>query len=178
VLRSFPAQTELFYKLFPEQIDQGAKKPSTLDWMISRCADATDKTAPREVIHLLNSIREQEIARLERGEEPPTHPRLFDRSVFKLALPAVSHGKLVSNLYAEYPELKPTIQKLKGEKTEQTLETLANPFAQTSDAAANSAESLVAIGFFQKRGSRDNPTFWVPFLYRDELEMVQGLADE
>src|SRR6266404_3047454 len=93
VLRSFPAQTELFYKLFPEQVDQGAKKPSTLDWIISRCADATDKTAPREVIHLLNSTREQEIARLELGEEPPPEPQLFDRSVFKLALPAVSQAK-------------------------------------------------------------------------------------
>lgn len=178
VLRSFPAQTELFYKLFPEKVDQGAKKPSTLDWIISRCADATDKTAPREVIHLLNSVREQEIARLERGEEPPTEPLLFDRSVFKLALPAVSHAKLVSNLYAEYPELKPTIQKLKGEKTEQTLETLAKLFGQSPEVVAKSAESLVSIGFFQKKGSRDNPTFWVPFLYRDELEMIQGLADE
>lgn len=178
VLRSFPAQNELFYKLFPEQVDQGAKKPSTLDWIISRCADATDKTAPREVIHLLNSIREQEISRLERGEAPAPEPQLFDRSVFKLALPAVSEGKLVSNLFAEYPELKPTIQKLRGEKTEQTLETLAKLFGQSLEEAAKSAESFVSIGLFQKRGSRDNPTFWVPFLYRDALEMIQGLADE
>ena len=178
VLKSFPAQTELFYKLFPEQVDQGAKKPSTLDWIISRCADATDKTAPREVIHLLNSIREQEIARLERGEAPSPEPQLFDRPVFKLALPAVSEAKLVSTLFAEYPELKPTIQKLRGEKTEQTLETLGKLFDQSPEEAGKSAESLVSIGFFQKRGSRDNPTFWVPFLYRDALEMIQGLADD
>jgi hypothetical protein len=116
VLNSFPAQNEIFYKLFPQQVDQGAKKPSTLDWMISRCADGTDKTAPREVIHLLNSVREQEIARLERGEELPPDSQLFDRAVFKLALPAVSEAKLVSNLFAEYPELKPTIVRLKHEK--------------------------------------------------------------
>lgn len=178
VLRSFPAQNELFYKLFPEQVDQGAKKPSTLDWIISRCADATDKTAPREVIHLLNSIREQEIARLERGETPAPEPQLFDRSAFKLALPAVSEGKLISNLFAEYPELKPILQKLKGEKTEQTLDTLAKLFNQSPEEAARSAERLVSIGFFQRRGSRENLTFWVPFLYRDALEMIQGMADE
>jgi hypothetical protein len=40
------------------------------------------------------------------------------------------------------------------------------------------AEMLVRIGFFQRRGSRDDPTFWVPFLYRDALEMIQGLAEE
>jgi len=153
VLKSFPAQNELFYKLFPAQVDQGAKKPSTFDWIITRCADASDKTVPREVIHLLNSIREQEIARLERGEAPAPDSQLFDRSVFKLALPAVSQGKLISNLFAEYPELKSTIQKLKGEKTEQTLETLASLFNQTLEKASKSAESLVSIGFFQKRGS-------------------------
>ena len=164
VLKSFPAQTELFYKLFPDQVDQGAKKPSTLDWIISRCADGTDKTAPREVVHLLNSIREQEVARLERGEAPASEPKLFDRSVFKLALPAVSEGKLISNLFAEYPELKPTMQKLKGEKTEQTLDSLEKLFGVSAAEAAEKAESLVSIGFFQRRGSRDNPTFWVPFL--------------
>jgi hypothetical protein len=149
--------------------------------LIGSLADALTalkKTAPREVIHLLNSIREQEIARLERGEAPPPDSQLFDRTVFKLALPAVSEAKLVSNLFAEYPELKPTIQKLKGEKTEQTLETLANILGQPIDQANESAEKLVSIGFFQKRGSRDNPTFWVPFLYRDALEMIQGLADD
>lgn len=178
VLKSFPAQTALFYELFPDQVDQGAKKPSTLDWIISRCADASNKTAPREVIHLLNSVREQEIARLERGEAFPPDRQLFDKSVFKLALPAVSEAKLVSNLFAEYPELKSAIQKLKGEKTEQTVETLAKLFGARSEEAATIAENLVGIGLLQKRGSKDSPTFWVPFLYRDALEMIQGMADD
>jgi len=37
---------------------------------------------------------------------------------------------------------------------------------------------LIEVGFFQRRGSREAPTFWVPFLYRDALEMSQGLAEE
>jgi hypothetical protein len=39
------------------------------------------------------------------------------------------------------------------------------------------AEELVEIGFFQRRGLRDDPTFWLPFLYRDALEMIQGKAE-
>jgi hypothetical protein len=178
VLSNFPAQSDLFYKLFPQQVDQGAKKPSTLDWIISRCADGTDKTAPREVIHLLNSLREQEIARLERGESSPPGSQLFDRAVFKSALPAVSETKLITNLFAEYPELKPAMQRLKGEKTEQTRETFASLIGASEQGAIECAEQLVSIGFFQKRGSREHPTFWVPFLYRDALHMIQGLADE
>jgi hypothetical protein len=175
VLASFAAQSDLFYKLFPAQVDQGLKKPSTLDWVISRCADGTAKTAPREVIHLLNSLRDQEIARLEQGF--PAAETIFDRSVFKEALPTVSEGRLVQNLFAEYPECKDWILKLKGEKTEQTLESL-NQIWNVTTVTTRRAETLVQIGFFQRRGSRDDPTFWVPFLYRDALDMVQGLADE
>ena len=54
-LRDFDAQQELFYRVFPAQVQQGSRKPSTLDWIISRCADGTGKTAPRELIHLLTS---------------------------------------------------------------------------------------------------------------------------
>jgi hypothetical protein len=39
------------------------------------------------------------------------------------------------------------------------------------------AKELVDIGFFVERGTRDNPTYWVPFLYRDALHLVQGKAE-
>jgi hypothetical protein len=39
-----------------------------LDWVMSRYADASGRTAPRGLIHLFNSVREQEVARVERGE--------------------------------------------------------------------------------------------------------------
>jgi hypothetical protein len=110
VLRDFQAQNDLFYRFFPTQVEQGSRKPKTFDWMISRCADGTGKTAPRELIHLLIAIRQHEIARIERGEAPPDGDQLFDRSVFKVALPTVSEARLVQNLYAEYPDMKSSFQ--------------------------------------------------------------------
>jgi hypothetical protein len=77
ILSDFNAQKELFYRVFPLQVDQGSRKPSTLDWMISRCADGAKKTAPRELIHLLTSLREKEVSRLERGESPAPGEQLF-----------------------------------------------------------------------------------------------------
>jgi hypothetical protein len=47
VLRDFNAQRDVFYRFFPRQVDQGTKKPPTFDWMVSRCADGSGKTAPR-----------------------------------------------------------------------------------------------------------------------------------
>jgi hypothetical protein len=121
---------------------------------------------------------EEEAKRIERGEPLPPENRLFDRTVFKAALPAVSKARLLQTVYAEYPNVEPLVSKLKGEKTEQTISSLAAIWKQPSEVAQAEADKLVEIGFFQKRGSRDSPTFWVPFLYRDALEMIQGRADE
>jgi hypothetical protein len=84
--------------------------------MISRCADGTDQTAPRELIHLLNTVREKETERLERGEGVPLGDQLFDRSVFKPALAVVSESRLIQTIYAEYPDLKPMLMELEGKK--------------------------------------------------------------
>ena len=167
ILSDFNAQKDLFYRVFPTQVDQGSRKPSTLDWMIGRCADGTKKTAPRELIHLLTSLREKEISRLERGESSAPGEQLFDRSVFKEALSIVSDTRYNQNLIAEYPDLKTILAELNGEKTEQTAESLAELWAMDPDQALAQAFKLVEIGFFELRGPKDTQTFWVPFLFRD-----------
>lgn len=178
VLSDFKAQNALFYQLLPDQVEQGSRRPKTFDWMLSRCADASRKTAPRELIHLLISMREQEIARLERGESVPPDEQLFDRTVFKAALPAVSEARLVQNLYAEYPELKPYVSSLTGEKTEQTPDSLATLWKLKAPELEKTIQRAIEIGFFEARGSKEMPTYWVPFVFRDALKMSQGLADE
>lgn len=177
ILKDFAAQTGLFDRMFPPQVEQGSRKTKTWDWMITRCADGTGKTAPREMIHLMISLRHEEIARLERGEELPPEEQLFDRSVFKAALPAVSEARLVQNLYAEYPELKLIIAKLSGQKTEQTADSLAGLWGLNEEQTEKSAEQLVDVGFFQHR-EKGRSTYWVPFIFRDALKMSQGLAEE
>lgn len=67
VLQDAAAQEALFYRFFPKQVEQGPQKAPTFKWLITRCADGTGKTAPREIIHLLNCILDEEIRRLENG---------------------------------------------------------------------------------------------------------------
>jgi hypothetical protein len=177
ILGDFDAQHELFYRVFPAQVEQGSRKPSTLDWMISRCADGNGKTAPRELIHLLTALRDTEISRLERGEAPASGGQLFDRSVFKEALPVVSETRFHHSLIAEYPDLKGILSKLTGEKTEQTIDSLADLWETDLTQATSQAHKLVDVGFFQLRGSKDFQTFWVPFLFRDALSMSQGFSE-
>jgi len=33
------------------------------------------------------------------------------------------------------------------------------------------------IGFFEPSGTKEQSSFWIPFLYRDALGMVQGAAE-
>ena len=177
ILKDSKKQDELFTRLFPPQVEQGPQKATTFKWMITRCADGTEKTAPRELIHLLNSIRNEEIKRLERGGSAPPHGQLFDRSVFKAALPTVSNTRLNTYLYAEFPSERPFLEKLHGQKSEQNPDSLAAIWGMTREDAIKKAGDLVAVGFFRPAGSRMEPAYWVPFLYRDALSLVQGKAD-
>jgi hypothetical protein len=177
VLQDLKRQEKLFYRCFPPQVEQGPQKAPTLKWLLTRCADGGEKTAPRELIHLLNCLLEQEAKRLEQGGSPAPDDQLFDRSVFKLALPTVSNARLNQFLYAEYANLRPFVSKLEKQKAEQTPDSLADLWGMTKEPAISKAKELVEIGFFVERGTPENPTYWVPFLYRDALHLVQGRAE-
>jgi hypothetical protein len=170
---------ELFvYRLFPPQVDAGERKPTTIDWMLTRTADGTQRTAPRELIHLLNTLRARQVQRLETGQPEPPGDLLFERQTFKEALPEVSDSRLTQTIYAEYPSLREPLEKLRGEKTRHSIASLSNIWKIATDDAQKLAENLVEIGFFERQEARGVPEYWVPFLYRDALELVQGTADD
>jgi hypothetical protein len=177
VMSSVAQQEALFNQIFPPQVDPGTKKLGTLEWILSRASDGTRKPAPREVIHLVSAARDQQLKIIEMGGDEPEGEHLFDRTAIKGALPEVSKFRYQQTLLAEHPNLKNALARLEGEKTQQTSVTLAKIWKVSNAVALETAERLVEIGFFERRGSKDRPVFWVPFLYRDALEMVQGPAE-
>ena len=171
-------QEAFFYMAFPDQVDVGPNKPTTLDWLLSRTRDGSKINAPRELVHVLNCLRDVQVKRFELGDEPaPEEDQLFARVAFKEALPEVSKVRLEQTLYAEHPDQKPWLEKLKGEKTLQTPETLAQIWSVSVEEATTRAANLSVIGFFEQRGSKQSPEYWVPFLYREALDLVQGTAE-
>jgi len=177
VLADVARQKELFYRLFPHQVDVGSRRPTTFDWVRTRAQDGTRHTAPREVIHLLSEARSIQLRRLEIGESLPAGDPLIAGATLKSALKEVSKVRLEQTLLAEFPSLRPYILKLRGAKAQQSVGSLEEIWKEGKDRAAEIATLLVENGFFERRGSRDDPDFWVPFLYRDALEMTQGAAD-
>jgi hypothetical protein len=175
VLASPKAQREFFNRLVPDQIDLGPN-PKTFEWMRGRVADGSGDAAPRELIHLVGQARAVQMQMLERGEAEPDGEQIFSRQALRDALPEVSRVRLHQTLYAEYPELKDYVAGLEGEKADQTVETLAAIWRLTTEEAEGIAIQLAEIGFFVRRG-RNSPEFWVPFLYRPALALVQGKAE-
>lgn len=177
VLEDHAAQAIFFNKVFPDQIELGEKQSLSMDWIIKRISDSRNDPAPRELVYFLNKVAEKQTARLERGEEEPDALALFDRAVFKEALPDLSEYRTTKMLYAEFPDQKKYIEKLRGEKAEQTLGSLALLWNEQEEETRKISQRLCELGVFEQRGPRDNLTFWVPFIYRPYLDLVQGKAD-
>lgn len=171
------AQKQFLYRMLPEQVEVGSKKPETFKWILTRTRDGTMESAPREIIHFMNSLRSEELARLENGEVEPEGEMIFSRQSFKAALPVVSKVRLEQTLYSEFPKLKKYIENLKGEKAEQTIDSLMSIWNLREDQASKVAGDLVQIGFFEDRTAQHKASYWVPFMYRPALDMVQGVAD-
>lgn len=176
ILADATKQRTWFDGLVPDQIDSG-RNPKTFEWIVGRVRDGQGIVAPREIIHLMDQTREAQVAALERGEPAPEGGAIFGRAAFRDALLPVSKVRLEQTIFAEYPAFKPFIEKLTSEKTNQSAATLAELWQIAPEEAQEVADRLVDIGFFEARGPRTDPDYWVPFLYRSALEMVQGTAE-
>lgn len=170
VLGDADKQRLLFYTACPQQVESGPNKPETLKWLITRTSDASRAAAPRELIHMLNELRNEQIKRLERGDKPPPERRLFEQTSFKDALPRVSETRLVQTLYAEYARLKPYIEKLRQRRATQSLQSLSELWNLDEEETMKIVGELEEAGFLE----RFSVMWRVPFLYRPALNLVQG----
>lgn len=168
-------QRELFDSIVPEKIDAG-RNPLTFEWILGRVQDGTKTVAPREVIHLLTEARDTQLKMLERGEPEPPDRELFSRQAFRESLQEVSRVRLEQTIYAEYPEVKDDILALEREKTAHSIQSLSAIWRVSVDDVRARAALLVEVGFFEERGEKTDPTYWIPFLYRPALQLVQGTA--
>lgn len=175
VEKDFDKQAELTEIIFPDKVETG-NNPSTFRWMVNRVQDGSGKSAPRELIHMSEMIRQQQIGRLERGEDETSGNALFERAVFKPALREVSKVRYEQTFKAENPSLSTYTEKMKGQKSEHTSETLAALWGLSGADLDSVIERLLKAGFFEKRIIKEETTYWVPFIYRDALELIQGKA--
>lgn len=177
ILSDISKQEDLFYTLFPKQVDVGAKKPSTLDWILSRTKDGKGINAPRELIQLLNHARIIELKKLEGGINDLTDNLIISRQSLKDAINEVSKQRMEQTIYAEFADLKEYMEALRGDKAEHSIQTLSIKWSKSKEETNSIAKKLEKIGFFEQRGNLLNLKFKIPFMYRPYLEIIQGTAN-
>jgi len=177
VIASSEAQQEFFDSVFPRQVDAGTNKPATFDWALSRTEDGKKVAAPRELIHLFTTVRDRQLARIDTGQAAISEDVYFESQAFRDAHPEVSETRLQKTIYPEYPWLKYWLEALRGQRTQQDTVSLESLWGTERIETEERIRRLVDVGFFEQRGSVAERTYWVPFLYRPALEMVQGAAD-
>jgi hypothetical protein len=177
ILGDASKQSEFFYRMFPDQIAVGRRQSNTLDWMLSRVADASQNPAPRELIHLLQVARDAQLRAYELGGTEPPGSALIGRTAIKDSLPEVSKVRFDQTLCAEYPALRSYWLKMENSKSAQTLNSFSRLLDVPTDKGTEIAEQMTEAGFFMKKFEKGELVYWVPFIYRDALKMTQGKAD-
>lgn len=172
VLSDIRKQFRFFYRVFPEQIDLGTNQAKTWDWILTRTVDGSRQYSPREVIHLLNEARRCQLGQMAMGatEDLEDDGTLFARSAIRDSLNEVSRVRLNQTLYAEWPDIRSTVEQFRREHATHDIESIVLLLDCSTAEAGHHVASLVRAGFLEPVGK--NPArFRVPFLYRSALEI-------
>jgi len=176
ILTNYENQVELFYKMFPKQVDIGEKQSDTFNWIKSRARDGQNNVAPRELIHFYNESIDQEKSEQEIGNNSIEEPNIVSRQAIKNATHEVSKVRIEQTIFAEYATLKGYIMAFHGSKAEHNIDSLSDIWKLEPNAAEKIANELSEIGFFEARTARMDKIYKIPFLYRFYLEISQGKA--
>jgi len=177
VISDYKNQEILYYRLFPGQVEKGEKRPATMKWILTRTSDANGIIAPREIIHLISVIIDQQISNFKMGKDGTEADNLFDRSLFKSALEIVSKTKIEQTVFAEYNDMKDYIQKFIGQRATNSMESISRLLGKDKDSTLVIISRLQEIGFLAKKESNNNILYDIPFLYRPYLKSIQGTSE-
>lgn len=165
---------DLFYKIFPPKVDQAERKPTTLNWVMSRIRDGNDVRPPRNLIDLVSMAREEQLRADSRSPRQLTGDiSLVNSEAIRAAQARLSIRRVEDTLIAEAgAEIARFIDKFRRAKAEQNLQSLEEILSLSGAPLQNAIRQLVEIGFLEELRS----TWKVPMLYREGLEVTQGKA--
>lgn len=164
---------EIFDHIFPKQIDQGLRKPTTWAWMMSRIRDGNNIKPPRNLIELIIKAKEAQIRAEDRSSRIySSESAIIEADSVRRAHRVLSEQRVQDTLLAEAADLAPTIEKFRNGKAEHNPASLATLLGIPEATVRTAIKPLLEMGFLQEFGG----TFKVPMLYRDGLEITQGKA--
>ncbi len=167
---------QLFYRIFPPKVDQAERKPTTLNWVMSRIRDGNDVRPPRNLIDLVEMAREEQMRADARSPRTLEHDSILITSdAIKAAQVRLSTQRVEDTLMAEAgAETASRIDRFRGAKAEQNNSSLSAMLGLNDEELSKTIRHLKEIGFLEEIRARN--TWKVPMLYREGLEVTQGKA--
>lgn len=162
----------VFASLFPDQVDQGKRKPKTWTWLMRRIRDGNDTKPPRNLIDLVQKSQEAQIRREERENNEFADRPLIAPDALKSGLRVLSKQRVEDTLLAEAGQHADYIERFRNSKAEHNLDTLSKLLGVEGDELHSVVQVLLDIGFLEAVGSN----YKIPSLYRDGLGVTQGKA--
>jgi hypothetical protein len=164
---------DIFDRIFPKQVDQGLRKPTTWAWMMSRIRDGNNIKPPRNLIDLIIKAKEAQIRGEDRNSRAySSELPIIEADSVRRAHRVLSEQRVQDTLLAEAADFAPTIEKFRDGKAEHNVSSLASLLGISEVGVRSAIKPLLEMGFLQEFGG----TFKVPMLYRDGLEITQGKA--
>jgi hypothetical protein len=164
---------EIFYELFPKKVQEGAKRPETFKWMITRIRDGQNVKPPRNLIDLVR-MAQSEQQRKEEREPKEFSPAdvLIEGEAIAKALKRLSRQRVEDTLLAESGAYREHIEKFRHGKAEHNLESLMKALELPQRETLAVLRVLLDMGFLERIGD----AYKIPMLYRDGLDISQGKA--
>jgi len=110
---------EIFDSIFPKQVDQGLRKPTTWVWMMSRIRDGNRIKPPRNLIDLIIKAREVQLRAEDRNpREYSSAVPMIEPDAVRRAHRGLSEQRVQDTLLAEAADFAPIIEKFRDGKAE------------------------------------------------------------
>jgi len=164
---------EVFYTLFPDQVELGGGRARTWNWMLSRIRDGNGVTPPRNLIDLVKKAQKEQLRREERSSRDfEQQGTLITGEALKSALKKLSEERVEDTLLAESGAYSKYIERFRNGKAEHNGDSIMNYLDLPAHEARAVTKVLQEMGFLEQTGE----TYKVPMLYRDGLNIRRGKA--
>ena len=149
---------ESFYKIFPEQIQKGKNQPKTFEWIYNRCLDGNNNITPRDVIDLLEYVKQKQLKLFKSNPTPQNI--FFSPTSITQALEELSKKKKETYLQAEFPHFWPDIKLFEHGKAEHNDKSLEKLLGSEWKKKIEDFDNIGFIKYFPSSGSYKIPIIW------------------
>ena len=174
-LSSEATNDDVFNAVFPRQVDQGSRRPTTWNWMLARIRDGNGIAPPRNLIDLVTKAQEAQMRKEARDAtefQPGDEAGVIRSDAIKKGLAALSSERVEDTLLAEAGDYAPLVERFRDGRAEHNDESLSATLAVDVEDVRAAIKPLIELGFLEQTGT----TYKVPMLYRGGLSITQGKA--